>query len=280
MTVPASNACCMNWYWKIACRAESRLMLNGTKHHLNPHGDPRAPTTTILPLESRRTSTWVPYSAVRRFEVSTSSGVPVATLPLAMYMTLSRNCMSGLMSWATRNAVTLRDLTTVFINPTRSLIRLNIKVGQGLVKQQHLRVAHQRLGQEYPLQFASGQRTEGFAGQFRCPDSLQRLKGYFLLFAGRQAETPLVPKMQGAPVRCIRCSSRCRSCGAAVCTRSSGLPRLGLASNTFIVPLIGCCRPRSRRNIVVFPAPLGPMTATNSPRLTLKFASCHTGFLV
>ena len=65
------------------------------------------------------------------FEVNTSSGVPVATLPFAMYMTLSRNCMSGFMSWATRNAVTLRDLTTVFISPTRSLMRLMSRLERG-----------------------------------------------------------------------------------------------------------------------------------------------------
>ena len=51
---------------------------------------------------------------------------------------------------------------------------------------------------------------------------------------------------------------------------------MGGVSRTLSCPADGQCRPSSIRKSVVFPAPLGPMTATNSPGRTSKVASFQT----
>src|SRR4029077_7166709 len=57
-----------------------------------------------------------------------------------------------------------------------------------------------------------------------------------------------------------------------------GLPRRGGDPNTFSEPPIGACNPKSRRKRVVFPAPFGPMIATNSPRPSDNFPPLQTVF--
>ena len=57
-----------------------------------------------------------------------------------------------------------------------------------------------------------------------------------------------------------------------------GFPRVGGCPRILNDPLVGRCNPNSSLNRVVLPAPLGPITATNSPEPKEKFAPLQTLF--
>ena len=109
------------------------------------------------------------------------------------------------------------------------------------------------------------------------PLRLKRLDGLFLI---TYLNPTVCRRIQVAQVQKIRHSFHHQICDAEAHSQSADCRVWALHRISLVVPLIGCCSPRSKRNRVVLPAPLGPITATNSPRLMAKLASRHTMFRI
>jgi len=69
-----------------------------------------------------------------------------------------------------------------------------------------------------------------------------------------------------------RSQSSCCFCPmtSVIVFRNSGSRRRGTWPATSTSPAVGCSRPESIFNVVVFPAPFGPRKPTRSPAPTLK----------
>ena len=143
--------------------------------------------------------------------------------------------------------------------------QLGVEIGERLVEQEHLRLAHQRPAERHALLLAAG-KLPRLAVEQRL--ELQEL--------GRR----LRPSAGALALSARRASSADRRCSRA--TRHMRIERIGLEhhgdvalapaarsltmrSPMRIAPAVGYSSPASMRSVVVLPQPEGPSRLTNSP---------------
>ena len=157
------------------------------------------------------------------------------------------------------------------------LAQLGVEVGQRLVEQQHLRLAHQRARKRHALLLAAGElrRRAVLVARHAAPVSsaLQHLLAssrraeYLRSRATSQREGDVLEHRHVRPDRIgLEHHADVAVCAAA---RRCRLPVSHTARRrSTILPASGRSRPAMQRSVVVLPQPDGPSSVKNWPRST------------
>jgi hypothetical protein len=137
-----------------------------------------------------------------------------------------------------------------------------IQQGQGFVQQAERRLLHEQAGDQDQLLLAAGQAVEGAVGQVGPPPAGPARRGRR---PDRRAQDGKTSGGGAIGPSAVRCRAE-----KPALTAPGGGSHAARAPRRSPAPATGGSRPASVFSSVVFPAPLGPITATISPGETLE----------